>query len=83
MNASETIAIGHALHQLYYHFAWSTHSRTALIRRDYRQQGDEDRPDPEIPPPEGGWKEKKKWTDRPFAPDVNVWAREKRRKRLG
>jgi REP element-mobilizing transposase RayT len=28
--------MGHAFHQLYYHFAWSTHSRIALIRRDYR-----------------------------------------------
>jgi len=28
--------MGHAFHQLYYHFAWSTHSRVALIRRDYR-----------------------------------------------
>ena len=32
----EIIPMGHAFHQLYYHFAWSTHSRTALIRRDYR-----------------------------------------------
>jgi putative transposase len=28
--------VGHAFHQLYYHFAWSTHSRVPLIRRDYR-----------------------------------------------
>jgi REP element-mobilizing transposase RayT len=30
------MAMGHAFHQLYYHFAWSTHARIALIRRDYR-----------------------------------------------
>ncbi len=30
--------MGHAFHQLYYHFAWATHSRTALIRRDFRSQ---------------------------------------------
>ena len=28
--------MGHAFHQLYYHFVWATHSRVALIRRDYR-----------------------------------------------
>ena len=28
--------MGHAFHQLYYHFAWATHSRAALIHRDYR-----------------------------------------------
>jgi putative transposase len=28
--------MGHAFHQLYYHFAWSTHCRAPLIRRDYR-----------------------------------------------
>lgn len=28
--------MGHAFHQLYYHFAWSTHTRAALIRRDCR-----------------------------------------------
>jgi putative transposase len=28
--------VGHAFHQLYYHFAWATHSRVALIHRDYR-----------------------------------------------
>ena len=28
--------MGHAFHQLYYHFAWATHSRVALIHRDYR-----------------------------------------------
>jgi hypothetical protein len=28
--------MGHAFHELFYHFAWSTHSRVALIRRDYR-----------------------------------------------
>ena len=28
--------MGHVFHQLFYHFAWSTHSRVALIRRDYR-----------------------------------------------
>jgi REP element-mobilizing transposase RayT len=32
----ETVAVGHVFHQLIYHFAWSTHSRVALIRRDYR-----------------------------------------------
>jgi putative transposase len=30
------IAVGHAFHQLYYHFAWATHGRRALIRPDYR-----------------------------------------------
>jgi putative transposase len=30
--------VGHAFHQLYYHFAWSTHSRVALIRRDHRPE---------------------------------------------
>ncbi len=30
--------MGHAYHQLYYHFAWSTHSRVPLIRRDWRPQ---------------------------------------------
>jgi putative transposase len=30
--------MGHAFHQLYYHFAWSTHSRVGLIRRDYRSE---------------------------------------------
>ncbi|MGD0383625.1 MAG: hypothetical protein ABSA77_08900 [Thermoguttaceae bacterium] len=28
--------MGHAFHQLYYHFAWSTHSRVPLIHRSYR-----------------------------------------------
>jgi hypothetical protein len=28
--------MGHAFHQLYYHFAWATHSRIALIHRSYR-----------------------------------------------
>jgi putative transposase len=28
--------VGHAFHQLYYHFAWATHSRIASIHRDYR-----------------------------------------------
>ena len=28
--------MGHAFHQLYYHFAWATHLRAALIRRDHR-----------------------------------------------
>jgi putative transposase len=28
--------MGHAFHQLYYHFTWSTYSRVALIRRDFR-----------------------------------------------
>jgi putative transposase len=28
--------MGHAFHELFYHFAWSTHSRVALIRRDQR-----------------------------------------------
>jgi putative transposase len=32
------IAMGHAFHQLYYHFAWSTHSRIEMIRRDQRPQ---------------------------------------------
>ena len=30
--------MGHAFHQLYYHFAWSTHSQIPLIRRDYRPE---------------------------------------------
>jgi putative transposase len=34
----ETVAVGHVFHQLFYHFAWSTHSRVALIRRDYRPE---------------------------------------------
>jgi hypothetical protein len=34
----ETIVMGHAFHQLYYHFAWATHSRIQLIRRDHRPQ---------------------------------------------
>jgi len=28
--------VGHAFHQLYYHFAWATHGRKAMIRRDHR-----------------------------------------------
>ena len=28
--------MGHVFHQLFYHFAWSTHSRVPLIGRDYR-----------------------------------------------
>jgi REP-associated tyrosine transposase len=28
--------MGHAFHQLYYHFAWSTYSRAPLIHRSYR-----------------------------------------------
>jgi putative transposase len=28
--------MGHAFHELFYHFAWSTRSRVALIRRDQR-----------------------------------------------
>ncbi len=28
--------MGHAFHQLYYHFAWATNSRAALIHRNYR-----------------------------------------------
>jgi putative transposase len=32
------IAMGHAFHQLHYHFAWSTHSRIEMIRRDQRPQ---------------------------------------------
>jgi putative transposase len=38
MASLEVIAMGHAFHQLYYHFAWSTHSRIALILRDYRPE---------------------------------------------
>jgi len=30
--------MGHAFHQLYYHFAWATWSRTALIHRGYRSE---------------------------------------------
>jgi putative transposase len=30
------IIMSQAFHQLYYHFAWATHSRIALIRRDCR-----------------------------------------------
>jgi putative transposase len=30
--------VGHAFHQLYYHFAWATRSRAALIRNDCRTQ---------------------------------------------
>jgi putative transposase len=36
MALSETVAMGHAFHQLFYHFVWSTHSRIALIHRDDR-----------------------------------------------
>jgi len=36
MNAGENVAVGHAFHQLYYHFAWATCRHEALIRRDYR-----------------------------------------------
>ena len=28
--------MGHAFHQLFYHFAWATNSRIALIHRDWR-----------------------------------------------
>ena len=28
--------MGHAFHQLYYHFAWATHGRRAMIRRELR-----------------------------------------------
>ena len=28
--------MGHAFHQLYYHFAWATHLRGELIHNDYR-----------------------------------------------
>jgi putative transposase len=30
--------MGHAFHQLFYHFAWATHSRIALIGRDHRSE---------------------------------------------
>jgi REP element-mobilizing transposase RayT len=30
------IAMGHAFHQLYYHFAWATHGRRALIHQTIR-----------------------------------------------
>jgi putative transposase len=30
--------MGHAFHQLFYHFAWSTHTRIPLIRRDFRPE---------------------------------------------
>lgn len=30
--------MGHAFHQLYYHFAWATHSRDPLIHRSYRPE---------------------------------------------
>jgi hypothetical protein len=36
MAASKASAMGHTFHQLFYHFAWATHSRIALIHRDYR-----------------------------------------------
>ena len=29
--------MGHAFHQLYYHFAWATHGRGAMIRGEHRQ----------------------------------------------
>ncbi|MCD4728599.1 MAG: IS200/IS605 family transposase [Pirellulales bacterium] len=29
--------MGHTFHQLYYHFAWATRGRRALIRREHRQ----------------------------------------------
>jgi putative transposase len=28
--------VGHAFHQLYYHFAWATRGRRAMIRREHR-----------------------------------------------
>ena len=28
--------MGHSFHQLYYHFAWATHGRRAMIRREHR-----------------------------------------------
>jgi putative transposase len=28
--------VGHAFHQLYYHFAWATHRRMPIIRREHR-----------------------------------------------
>jgi putative transposase len=28
--------VGHAFHQLYYHFVWATHGRRALIPREHR-----------------------------------------------
>jgi putative transposase len=30
--------MGHAFHQLFYHFAWATHGRRALIQRDSRPE---------------------------------------------
>jgi len=30
--------VGHAFHQLYYHFAWATHSRAPLIDRAWRPE---------------------------------------------
>ncbi|MFZ1933647.1 MAG: IS200/IS605 family transposase [Thermoguttaceae bacterium] len=30
--------MAHTFHQLFYHFAWATHSRIALIHRDYRPE---------------------------------------------
>lgn len=38
MASLEVNEMGHAFHQLFYHFAWSTHSRIALIHRDYRPE---------------------------------------------
>jgi REP element-mobilizing transposase RayT len=32
----EIAAVGHAFHELYYRFAWATHARMALIRRNDR-----------------------------------------------
>jgi putative transposase len=31
-------AMSHAFHQLYYHFAWATHERAAIIDRNWRPQ---------------------------------------------
>jgi hypothetical protein len=30
--------MGHAFHQLFYHFAWATNARINLISRDYRPE---------------------------------------------
>jgi REP element-mobilizing transposase RayT len=38
MAALKAPTMAHTFHQLFYHFAWATHSRIALIHRDYRPE---------------------------------------------
>jgi hypothetical protein len=38
MGGDEASAMAHTFHQLFYHFAWATTSRIALIHRDWRPE---------------------------------------------